>query len=261
MAEALGVSRSELLLRHTVERACPTAFGALVDAPAWPTSRWPRSSAARNSTAANSASRRDVLIPRADSETIVAAALEACPRPRAFSTAGPARARCCSRCWPSCRTAQGIGIDRSPRRAGGGAGQRRRGSGLSASRRDAPRRLARSAAGARARPASTSSWPIRLMSKPAPSWLPSVRELRARRRAFRRSRRARRLPALVPQLPALLAPGGVAVLEIGAAQAAAVVANRGKRRVSRANCAAISAAAARWYCENLRLGACLIAVE
>ena len=80
MAEALGVSRSELLLRHMQDEA-PAEFEALV------------ARRERREPVAYILGRKEfygrefvvapgVLIPRMDSESTVAAALEACPKPR-----------------------------------------------------------------------------------------------------------------------------------------------------------------------------------
>ena len=112
MAHALGVSRSDLLLRH-MQDAAPDGFAALVER------------RAAHEPVAYILGRKEfygrefvvtpgVLIPRMDSETTVAAALEALRRRRAgCSIAGSARARCCSRCWPNGRRPRASGIDRS----------------------------------------------------------------------------------------------------------------------------------------------------
>src|SRR5688572_23999145 len=79
MAHALGISRSDLLLRH-MHQAPPASFAGLVER------------RAQHEPVAYIRGRKefygrellvthDVLIPRMDSETVVAAALEAVPAP------------------------------------------------------------------------------------------------------------------------------------------------------------------------------------
>jgi release factor glutamine methyltransferase len=80
MAQALGVSRSDLLLRHQQDVA-PSSYGVLIE-------RRERHEPVAYIVGTKEFYGRafvvgpDVLIPRMDSETTVAAALEACPRPR-----------------------------------------------------------------------------------------------------------------------------------------------------------------------------------
>jgi hypothetical protein len=93
MAQALDVSRSDLLLRHMGDSA-PARFAGLVER------------RAAHEPVAYIRGRKEffgrdflvapgVLIPRMDSETTVAAALEACAAPRRVLDCGSARARCC----------------------------------------------------------------------------------------------------------------------------------------------------------------------
>lgn len=79
MAHALGVTRSDVLLRH-MQDAVPAAFAALVARRA---GHEPVAYIIGNQEfyGREFAVGPAVLIPRADSETIVAAALEACPKP------------------------------------------------------------------------------------------------------------------------------------------------------------------------------------
>lgn len=80
MAHALGVSRSELLLRHTKD-AEPTSFAAFVDRRA---AREPLAyiTGIQEFYGRDFAVTRDTLIPRGDSETLIDTALEVAPSAR-----------------------------------------------------------------------------------------------------------------------------------------------------------------------------------
>ena len=111
--------------------------------------------------------------------------------------------------------ARGVGIDRSPERAGGRARQRRPRSASRSARELRRADWTPARLGRRARPLRPDPRQPALCRGRRRSSIPRCATSN-RRRAVRRARRARRLPRLIPQLPALLAPGGVAVLEIGA---------------------------------------------
>ena len=201
-----------------------------------PASRWRASSARRNSGACRFGLSPATLVPRPDTETLVEAALGGDRRARPARGAAPhprsrhrAAVRSCWRCSPSCR-ARAASASTS---AGGAA--RRRGTtpqrlGLGRAGAVRGRRLG----GAGRRPIRSSS-PIRPISQAA----------RHRRRCRLRSaatipiwrstagRRARRLSRdLSPISPRLLAPGGMAFLEIGAGQAEAVSAHGRRQRLA-----------------------------
>lgn len=111
MAEALGVTRSEMLLRHT-GAAVPERFAALV------------ARRMRHEPVAYILGRQeffgreflvtpDVLIPRADSESVVAAALEAVPAPRRVLDCGTGSGALLLTVLAETPNAEGVGIDRS----------------------------------------------------------------------------------------------------------------------------------------------------
>lgn len=112
MAETLGVTRSDLLLRHTGD-CVPDAFAALV------------ARRMRHEPVAYILGRQeffgreflvspDVLIPRADSESVVAAALEAVPAPVRMLDCGIGSGALLLTVLAERPEAQGVGIDRSP---------------------------------------------------------------------------------------------------------------------------------------------------
>lgn len=112
MAVALGVTRSELLLRHTAD-CVPDAFAALV------------ARRMRHEPVAYILGRQeffgrefavtpDVLIPRADSESVVAAALEAVPAPARVLDCGTGSGALLLTVLAERPEAHGVGFDRSP---------------------------------------------------------------------------------------------------------------------------------------------------
>src|SRR5690606_36077161 len=111
MAHALGVSRSELLLRH-MDAPAPAAFAALVER------------RAAHEPIAFILGRKEfygrefavapgVLIPRMDSETTVAAALEACAQPPRVLDCGVGSGALLLTVLAERPEATGLGIDRS----------------------------------------------------------------------------------------------------------------------------------------------------
>jgi len=218
MAHALGVSRSELLLRRTGDPA-PDGFEAFV------IRRLAHEPVAQILGRKEFYGRdflvgRDVLTPRADSETVVAAALEACPAAKRVLDCGTGSGALLLTLLAEIPGATGVGIDRSPEALAVAADNAER-LGLSA-RAD-----------------------LRLADWWQPGWTdalgqfdllianpPYVETTAELPRSVRDYEPAGALYAgpdglddyrvLVPQLPALLGPEGVAVLEIGATQAKAV---------------------------------------
>ena len=217
MAEALGVTRSELLLRH-MRDAAPEPFAALL------------ARRERHEPVAYILGRQEfygrafvvgpgVLIPRADSETTVAAALEACPHPKRVLDCGVGSGALLLTILAECG-GDGVGIDCSP---------------------EALRIAAKNAAIL----ASQSTVRLLLADWHQPGWAadlgrfnlilanppyveadadlaPSVREWEPAGALFAGADGLDDYRILAPQLAALLELGGVVVLEIGAGQAEAV---------------------------------------
>ncbi len=111
MAETLGVSRSELLLRHMGDEAPPGFEGLLARR-------------LRHEPVAYILGRQEffgrsfavspaVLIPRGDSECVVEAALEACPSPMRILDCGVGSGALLLTLLAERPEAQGVGIDRS----------------------------------------------------------------------------------------------------------------------------------------------------
>ena len=220
MAHAMGVSRTDLLLRHMRDDA-PEGFGALVER------------RLRHEPVAYITGHQEfygrvfrvspaVLIPRADSETTIAAALGACPDPGRVLDCGTGSGALLLTVLAECPAAAGMGIDRS---------------------QDA---LAMAQDNARALGcAARAEWAVRDWHDPAwrdglgrfdlvianPPYVetdaaldPQVRDWEPAGALFAGPQGLDDYRALIPQIPALLAEGGVAVLEIGAVQADAVAA-------------------------------------
>ena len=218
MAHALGVSRSDVLLRHMGD-AAPPGFEDLVERRAghepvaYITGTQEFYGRSFHVTS-------DVLIPRADSEAVVEAALEAVPSAGRFLDCGVGSGALLLTLMAERPGAEGVGIDRSEA-ALAVAAANARALGLTAGleRRDWTRPgwsegLGRFSlvianppyveAGAELDP-DVARW------EPAGALFAGADGLDDYR-------------ILGPQLPALLAEGGVAVLEIGATQADAVAA-------------------------------------
>lgn len=218
MARALGVSRSEMLLRHTGDPA-PAGFTALVER------------RARHEPVAYILGRQefygreflvspDVLIPRADSETTLEAALEAAPDARRVLDCGVGSGALLLSFLAERAGAEGTGIDRSPEALAVAADNSER-LGL------APRCDLRMADW------TQEGWagglgPFDLVLANPPyveesaELSPTVRDFEPAGALFAGKEGLDDYRVLVPQFPQLLAPDGVAVLEIGATQADAV---------------------------------------
>lgn len=222
MASALGVSRSDLLLRHMHDPA-PAGFAALVER------------RARHEPVAYILGRKEfygraflvtpgVLIPRMDSETTVEAALEALsdsgPTPRRVLDCGVGSGALLLTVLAERRSAEGVGIDRSTQAL------------MVASANAAQLGLAGRARLER-RDWSEAGWAgdlgrfdLILANPPyveddAPI-APDVRRWEPEGALFAGPEGLDDYRVLIPQLPGLLADGGAAVLEIGAAQDAQV---------------------------------------
>ena len=218
MAHALGVTRSELLLRHMAD-APPPGFPALVarraehEPVAYILGR-------KEFFSREFAVTHDVLIPRMDSETTVAAALEAMPSPHRVLDCGVGSGALLLTVLAERPEATGVGIDRSDE-------------ALAVAARNAERLGLRARVRLLRRDWDEERWADDLGSFDLilanPPYVEDDAPIAA---AVRRWEPAGALFAgsdgldayrsLVPQLPALLEPGGAAVLEIGATQAEAV---------------------------------------
>jgi release factor glutamine methyltransferase len=220
MAHALGVSRSEMLLRHGRDEA-PATFASLVER------------RARHEPVAYITENQEfygrtfhvspaVLIPRADSETPVAAALGAVPGARRVLDCGAGSGALLLTLLAEMPAAAGIGIDRSA-------------AALAVAQRNAGALGLTSRAEFRTADWTCPNWADDLgrfdlvianppyVEDSAPLE-PSVRDHEPHGALFAGPEGLEDYRALIPQLSALLGPGGVAVLEIGHAQAAAVTA-------------------------------------
>jgi release factor glutamine methyltransferase len=221
MAEALGVTRSELLLRHTGAMV-PDGFAALIER------------RLRHEPVAYILGHQeffglefhvtpDVLIPRGDSEVLVEAALAARPDARYLLDCGTGSGALLLSVLSRLADARGIGIDRSQ-------------AALAVSRDNAARLgLAERVA-------------MLLLDWDEPGWTdglggpfdlvlanppyveaeadlaPSVHAHEPHGALFAGREGLDAYRVLIPQLPAILAPAGIAIFEIGATQAEAVTA-------------------------------------
>lgn len=215
MAEAVGVSRSELLLRH-MQAQVPKGFEALL------------ARRERHEPVAYILGRKEfygreflvadgVLIPRMDSETTVAAALSAVPAPRRVLDCGVGSGALLLTVLAEAPDAQGIGIDRA----------------------DQPLEIAPANA---ARLGLTERVQVLRGDWNEPGWAdalgqfdlilanppyveedapiaPAVREWEPAGALFAGPQGLDDYRVLIPQLPHLLTKNGVVVLEIGATQA------------------------------------------
>jgi len=221
MAEALRVTRSELLLRHMGD-AVPESFAALL------------ARRLRHEPVAYILGRQEffglefrvgpeVLIPRADSEVLVRSALDAKPDARRVLDCGTGSGALLLAVLANLADAQGIGIDRSPA-ALWIAEANAQALGLAC--------RARMLAADWERPGWTAGlgepFDLILANPPyvedAADLSPAVREHEPAGALFAGPEGLDAYRVLLPQLPALMAPGGVAAVEIGALQAEAVTA-------------------------------------
>lgn len=218
MAHALGVSRSELLLRHMREPA-PERFAGLVER------------RAGHEPVAYIVGRQEffgldlqvtpaVLIPRGDSEVLVEAALAARPDARRVLDCGTGSGALLLAVLAHLPQARGIGVDRSAATLAVAAGNAAR---LGLAGRSALIQ----------RDWTRADWAAGLgrfdLVLANPPYVESDAPLDASVRAYEPAGALFAGPdglddyrMLVPQLPRLLAPGGAALVEIGASQAAAV---------------------------------------
>jgi release factor glutamine methyltransferase len=218
MAEALGVSRSELLLRHVGEPE-PDVFAGLV------ARRLVHEPIAQILGRKEFYGRefrvcRDVLTPRADSETTVAAALDACPPDARILDCGTGSGALLLTLLAELPGASGIGIDRSEAALEVASDN--------AARLDLTERAEMRLADWRERQWSDGLGRFDCVIANPPyvetgaDLDPSVREFEPAGALFAGPDGLDDYRALVPQLPVLLEPDGIAVLEIGATQADAV---------------------------------------
>ena len=216
MAYALGVSRSDLLLRH-MDGAVPAAFAALVER-----------RVAHEPVAYIRGEQEffglpfrvspDVLIPRGDSEVLVEAALKARPDARRVLDCGTGSGALLLAVLTQLPEAEGVGIDRSAE-------------ALAVARGNAERLGLVARAGMVAADWQVPGWTALLgeafdLVLANPPYVeedsvlaPSVRGHEPAGALFAGPEGLDDYRVLVPQLPSLLAPGGVALVEIGATQA------------------------------------------
>lgn len=218
MAEALGISRSDMLL-HCAAREAPGLFSGLVER------------RLRHEPLAYIVGRQEfygrdfavgpaVLIPRADSETIVRAALDACPEPRCVLDCGTGSGALLVTLLAEYPAATGIGVDSSAK-------------ALEIARANAARHIGNERAAMvladwhrRGWAGGLGRFDLVIANPPyvetAAPLEPSVREWEPHAALFAGEEGLDQYRALIPQLPQLLETGGIAVLEIGSTQAQAV---------------------------------------
>jgi release factor glutamine methyltransferase len=218
MAHALGVSRSDLLLRH-MQDAVPEGFVALVER------------RGRHEPVAYILGRKEfygreflvspgVLIPRMDSETTVEAALDASPAPRRVLDCGVGSGALLLTVLAECPAAAGVGIDRSAE-------------ALAVASANAARLRLGERAQLFVRNWDEPGWADGLsrfdlvlanppyVEEDAPI-APAVRQWEPSGALFAGAEGLDAYRVLIPQLTALLTEHGVAVVEIGATQAEAI---------------------------------------
>ena len=220
MAHALGVSRSDLLLRH-MDRPAPVAFAGMI------------SRRREHEPVAYIVGHQeffglgfkvtpDVLIPRADSEVLVAQALKAKPEARYVLDCGTGSGALLLAVLAHLPEAVGVGIDRSPA-ALAVAQANAEGLGLS----DRARMAVADWDGPAWADTLGGPFDLILANPPyveeAADLAPSVRHHEPSGALFAGPDGLDAYRVLLPQLPALLAPRGTALIEIGANQAAQVL--------------------------------------
>lgn len=217
-AHLLGTSRADLLLRHMAEPA-PAGFNALIERRA---AREPVAyiTGRQEFYGLTFAVSPAVLIPRGDSETVVEAALEAAPAAARVLDCGTGSGALLLALLAHRPQAQGTGIDRSPAALAIAAGNAR---ALGLAGRARFRQADWHAAGWTG---GLGRFDLILANPPyvesAAELEPEVRGHEPAGALFAGPEGLDDYRVLVPQLPGLLAPGGVAVVEIGYRQAAAV---------------------------------------
>lgn len=218
MAHTLGVSRSDMLLRHMQDDA-PTGFDALVDRRA---AHEPVAHIIGTQEFYGRPFRvsRDVLIPRGDSEAVIEAALAAAPAARRVLDCGTGSGALLLTLLAELPDASGLGVERSdPARAIAIANA----AGLGLADR----------ASIIASDWTSAGWADDLgkfdLVIANPPYVeveakldPDVRDFEPAEALFAGPDGLDDYRILIPQLPALLTAGGVAVLEIGASQSAQV---------------------------------------
>lgn len=219
MASALGVSRSDLLLRHLADPA-PPEFALLL---ARRIGREPVAYILGHQPffGLDLIVSPDVLIPRSDSEVLVEAALAARPDARRVLDCGTGSGALLLAVLSHLPQASGIGIDRSPAALAvasanaANAGMAGRTQMIRADWRDGEWTAA-----------LTGGFELILANPPyvedQADLARSVRDHEPAGALFAGPDGLDAYRVLVPQLPALLAPGGLALVEIGASQADAV---------------------------------------
>lgn len=220
MAHAIGVGRTELLLRH-MQADVPGGFAAVLE-------RRERHEPMAYIVGVQEFYGREfavgpaVLIPRADSETTVAAALEACPSPARVLDCGVGSGALLLTVLCECPAARGVGIDRSA-------------DALAVARANAERLGVMDRATLEERDWHRAGWGDALgrfdMILANPPYVevealldPDVRDWEPAGALFAGPEGLDDYRVLIPQLSALLNENGMAVLEIGATQAEAVAA-------------------------------------
>jgi release factor glutamine methyltransferase len=220
MAHALGVTRSEMLLKAMRDPA-PESFAALVERRAWhePVAYITGTTEFYGRTFAVEPG---ILIPRSDSETLIEAALAACPNPRRVLDLGVGSGALLLTVLAERPGAQGVGIDASG--------------------------VAIDVAGENAITLGIANpWELHLRDWRTPGWADDlgtfdlilcnppyvedtaqldrqVRDFEPSTALFSGSEGLDDYRILIPQLRKLMNPGAVAIFEIGANQAAAVTA-------------------------------------
>jgi release factor glutamine methyltransferase len=218
MAEALGVPRSDMLLRRMTDEA-PKSFEPFVDR------RLDHEPIAYIVGTQEFFGRvfhvtPDVLIPRADSEATLGAALAARPDPRRVLDCGTGSGALLLSLLAERPLAAGVGVDRSA-------------AALSVAKGNATRLGLADRAELRHADWTVAGWTgglgrfdLVIANPPyveeAAALDPSVRDHEPAGALFAGLEGLGDYRVLVPQLPALLGPEGAAVLEIGASQADAV---------------------------------------
>jgi len=218
MAHALGATRSALLLGHMRDPA-PAAFAALVERRA---AHEPVAYIVGTQDFHGLALRVTpaVLIPRGDSEALVEAALAARPDARQVLDCGTGSGALLLAVLAELPAARGIGIDRSPAALAVAAANAH---ALGLAPRSAFLQRDWTAPGWTA---GLGGCDLVLANPPyvetTAELAPSVRDHEPAGALFAGSEGLDDYRRLIPALAGLLAPGGVALLEIGAAQAEAV---------------------------------------